>query len=94
MRDEVDLNAQVRVRGLPGLVFRPFSELLEYRGSGSVNDTKWKSQLLSGTRKMDERAPPSEEALRDAERIAGENPPPSKEGPKRLPSIFNRAGGR
>ncbi|MEN3941382.1 AsmA-like C-terminal region-containing protein [Prosthecobacter sp. SYSU 5D2] len=94
IRDAVDLSAQVRVRGLPGLVLRPFSELLEYHGTGSISDTQWKSQLLSGNRKTEERAPPSAEALRDAERIAGDNPPPTKDEPRRLPSIFSRPGGR
>lgn len=94
IRDNVDLTAQVRVRGLPGLVFLPFSELLEYRGTGSVSNPQWKSNLLSGNRKSTDRAPPSRENLRDAERIAKESLPAKKEAPKRPTSIFNRAGGR
>lgn len=47
IKDEVDLTAQVRVRGLPGIVFRPFSELLEYRGKGTVKDTQWSPAILN-----------------------------------------------
>lgn len=94
IRDAVDLTAQVRIRGLPGLVFLPFSELLEYRGTGSISKTSWKSNLLSGNKKATDRAPPSEENMEAAERIAGESLPPKKEEPKRPASIFNRPGGR
>ena len=44
--DAVDLTTQVRVRGLPGLVLRPFSELFEFRGEGSVTNTHWTPSLL------------------------------------------------
>jgi hypothetical protein len=44
--DQIDMNAQVRLRGLPGIVLLPFSELLEYRGTGSVADTRWEAKLL------------------------------------------------
>lgn len=47
IQDEVDLTAQVRMRGLPGIVLRPFSELLEYRGTGTVKDTKWTPAILN-----------------------------------------------
>ncbi|MCB1226116.1 MAG: hypothetical protein KDK99_09930 [Verrucomicrobiales bacterium] len=47
IRDEVDFEAQARFRGLPGLVFRPFSELLEYRAVGSIGDPQWKPSLFS-----------------------------------------------
>jgi hypothetical protein len=46
--DQIDMNAQVRLRGLPGIVLLPFSELLEYRGTGSVADTRWEAKLLRG----------------------------------------------
>lgn len=89
IRDAVDITAQVRIRGLPGLVFLPFSELLEYRGTGSISDTKWKSNLLSGGRKSGERAPPSSQNMRDAERIADEALPKKKTEPRRPGSLFN-----
>ncbi|MES2507066.1 MAG: AsmA-like C-terminal region-containing protein, partial [Verrucomicrobiota bacterium] len=95
IRDAVDLTAQVRIRGLPGLVFLPFSELLEYRGTGSVSDTNWKSNLLSSSKKATDRAPPSAANMQAAEKIAGESlPPPKKEEPKRPASMFSRPGGR
>lgn len=95
IRDAVNLTAQVRVRGLPGLVFLPFSELLEYRGTGSIQDTDWKSNLLRVGGKKGERAPPSEENMEEAERIAeGDRARVKVEEPKRPGSIFNRPGGR
>lgn len=63
IEDQVDLTAQVRVRGLPGIVFRPFSELLEFRGEGTVKDTKWTPSILKagqrerGTSEDDKSAP-------------------------------------
>lgn len=93
IRDAVDLTAQVRIRGLPGLVFLPFSELLEYRGTGSIKDTNWKSNLLSGNKKSTDRAPPAPENLRDAERISRESLPPKKNEGKRG-GLFTRPGGR
>ncbi|TDU64555.1 AsmA-like protein [Prosthecobacter fusiformis] len=94
IRDAVDLTAQVRIRGIPGLVFLPFSELLEYRGTGAISDTQWKSNLLSGNRKTTERAPPSAANMEEAERIARDSLPLKKEEPKKSGSIFNRPGGR
>lgn len=95
IRDAVDLTAQVRIRGLPGLVFLPFSELLEYRGTGSISDTNWKSNLLSSNKKATDRAPPSAANMQAAEKIAGESlPTPKKEEPKRPASMFSRPGGR
>jgi hypothetical protein len=32
----------VRVRGLPGIVLRPVSELLEYKATGTVGNPVWK----------------------------------------------------
>ncbi|MES2598085.1 MAG: AsmA-like C-terminal region-containing protein [Verrucomicrobiota bacterium] len=48
LNDRLDMNAQVRVRGLPGIVFLPFSELLEYKGSGALSNPKWEAKLLRG----------------------------------------------
>jgi hypothetical protein len=48
LRDELNMDAQVRARGLPGLVFLPFSELLQYKGTGSVGNPKWEPKLLRG----------------------------------------------
>lgn len=46
MDDRVDFDAQARVRGLPGLVLRPVSELLEYRARGTVSDPKWRPRIF------------------------------------------------
>ncbi len=97
IRDLLDLNAQVRVRGLPGIVFLPFSELLQYKGEGSVSDPKWSSRIFNASSqdKKEMREAPSEAAKREAERIAGEAPksilPLLK---KIIPPMFNRPGGR
>lgn len=96
IRDAVDLNAQVRIRGLPGLVFMPFSELLEYRGEGSIKDTEWNARILKGTQnKTTSREPPTAANLREAERIAGEGKKPvAPEQPKRPVPLFDRLGGK
>jgi hypothetical protein len=97
IRDLLDLSAQVRVRGLPGIVFLPFSELLQHKGEGSISNPKWTSKILKGVSSdnKDMRSAPTEEAKREAERIAGEAPksvlPLLK---KIIPPVFNRPGGR
>jgi hypothetical protein len=48
LNDRLDMNAQVRVRGLPGIVFLPFSELLEYKGTGPLGSPRWEAKLLRG----------------------------------------------
>lgn len=77
--DAVDLTTQVRVRGLPGIVLRPFSELFEFQGEGTVKDTRWTSSLLKG-------------GARDKE--AAESPKPSPSLRLPLPSFFNRSDSR
>lgn len=96
IRDDVDLTAQVRIRGLPGLVFLPFSELLEYRGTGPINNTKWSSNLLHIGSDNDNRAPPSAANIREAERISGEAAKRARqqEQDRKTPSLFSRPGGR
>lgn len=96
IRDDVDLTAQVRIRGLPGLVFLPFSELLEYRGTGPINSTKWSSNLLRLDNDKEDRAPPSAANMKEAQRISGEAARKAASEPesKRSGSLFNRPGGR
>jgi hypothetical protein len=73
IRDDIDFTAEVRVRGLPGIVFLPVSRLLEYKGEGTVGDPKWKPRLfgLTGSDKEGDRAAPTkaqlDAAVRDAE---------------------------
>ncbi len=71
LTDQIDMNAQVRVRGLPGIVLLPFSELLEYRGTGSVADTRWEARLLRGVGQTG----------RDEGNLRGASPPASAPEP-------------
>jgi hypothetical protein len=47
IEDKVAFDAQARIRGLPGIVLRPVSELLEYQARGTIGDPAWKSRLLN-----------------------------------------------
>lgn len=73
LNDNIDFTAQARVRGLPGLVLRPVSELLEFKGEGSAKRPHWRPRYLSlgsGRATGDERKPPkslADEAARQAE---------------------------
>ncbi|MDZ4290024.1 MAG: AsmA-like C-terminal region-containing protein [Prosthecobacter sp.] len=97
INDDLDFTAQVRVRGLPGLVLMPFTELFEYHGQGTITDTQWKPSLLQGANAQ--RAGSQRRPLlggdKTEEPVAGEEGKPAVGAPKRtLPSFFNRAGGR
>ncbi len=78
INDDLDFTAQVRIRGLAGIVLMPFSELVEYRGTGSISKPKWHSTLLSvGTQRKDKGGrEPTENGIREAERIGGSTPKP------------------
>jgi hypothetical protein len=90
IRDDIDFNAEVSIRGLTGLVLFPVTKLLAYKGSGTISDTKWHPRIFGGGNK-DERRPPTEMELREAQEIggnpskAGNTPPP----PKRKPLFGN-----
>jgi len=47
MEDKIAFDAQARIRGLPGIVLRPVSELLEYQARGTIGDPAWKSRLFN-----------------------------------------------
>jgi hypothetical protein len=47
IKDEVEFDAQARIRGLPGIVLRPVSELLEYQARGTIGDPAWKPRLFN-----------------------------------------------
>lgn len=96
IRDVLDLHAQVRVRGLPGIVFLPFSELLQYKGDGSISNPKWAARIFKGVSqdKKSKRDAPSEADKREAERIAGESPKSILPPKKISPPVFNRPGAR
>lgn len=90
IRDDIDFNAEVSIRGITGLVLFPVTKLLAYKGSGTVSDTKWTPRIFGGGNK-DDRKPPTEMQLREAQKIGGN---PSKavqepSPPKRKP-LFGR----
>jgi len=69
IRDDIDFNAEVRLRGL-GILLFPVTQLLAYKGSGTVGNAKWSPRIFGGGNK-DERKPPSERELREAKKISG-----------------------
>lgn len=85
IRDDIDFNAEVRLRGL-GILLFPVTQLLAYKGSGTVGDAKWSPRIFGGGNK-DERKPPTKEELREAQKIGGNptqrmsEPPPPKRKP-------------
>lgn len=91
IRDDIDFNAEVSIRGITGLVLFPVTKLLAYKGSGTVGDAKWHPRIFGGGNK-DERKPPTETELREAQKIRG-NPSQSTGGssepPKRKPLFGN-----
>lgn len=86
IRDALDLTAQVRVRGLPGIVFLPFSELLQYKGEGSISKARWTSKILKGVT-PDKRADKPES---EKEKPAPEPTSPKLQLKNLIPPIFNR----
>ncbi len=78
IRDDIDFNAEVRLRGL-GILLFPVTQLLAYKGSGTIGDTKWHPRIFGGGNK-DERKPPTETQLQEAQRIGG-NPAKPKVSP-------------
>ncbi len=78
IKDDINFTAQARVRGLPGLVLLPVSELLEYKGEGTVGRPNWHSHYFSAGegRRPDERIAPSAAELDAANKKAGQGVPP------------------
>ncbi len=95
LNDNIDFTAQARLRGLPGLVLRPVSELLEYKGEGSVGKPNWRPRYLSvgQERSSDERKPPTAAEIEAAKR--GEEPKveePSERKSRPIVPPFGRLG--
>lgn len=93
LNDEIDFKAQARVRGLPGLVLRPVSQLLEFKGEGTVGKPQWKPHLFGLTDTNEGRRPPTDAELDAAMRASGtqepQTAPPAEK--KRNPfNLFNR----
>jgi hypothetical protein len=85
IEDKVAFDAQARIRGLPGLVLRPVSELLEYQARGTIGDPAWKSRLLNfGGGAANTEAPKTTEEPKAME---------EEKKRLRLPSLF-RPGGK
>jgi hypothetical protein len=87
LKDDIDLYAQARMRGLPGFVLRPVSELLEFKGEGPIETPVWKPHLfgLGDGSNAGDRKPPTKRELDDAQRAAamgGDNAPDKRERPK------------
>ncbi|MDB6120587.1 MAG: AsmA-like C-terminal region [Verrucomicrobiaceae bacterium] len=61
IKDDINFTAKARARGLPGLVLLPVSELLEYKGEGTVKVPNWRPHYFSvgEGRRPDERIAPS-----------------------------------
>jgi hypothetical protein len=54
IEDRINFEAQAKVRGLPGLVFFPVSEILEYIGEGSVGEPLWRPRYFSASKEKSE----------------------------------------
>lgn len=89
IRDDIDFNAEVRMRGL-GILLFPVTQLLAYKGSGTISDTKWSPRIFGGGNK-DERKPPTEKELQEAQRIGGgpARPKAPSSQPKQRPLFGN-----
>lgn len=95
IRDDIDFNAEVSVRGIGGLVLFPVTKLLAFKGSGTVGNTKWLPRIFGGGNN-DERRPPTAQELREAQRIGSGNTKPApapatqkQQPPRRRPLFGN-----
>ena len=86
INDDIDFTAQARVRGLPGLVLRPVSELLEFRGEGPIGKPHWRSNYFSlgKGRNSNDRQPPTEAELEAARKESSDPPPEAPPKPRPL----------
>lgn len=97
INDQLNMNAQVRVRGLPGIVFLPFSELLEYKGTGDTSNPKWEAKLLRGVSQSDRASRPGNDPamIKDAGEKAAETIKPLlPQLKKALTPLFKSPGSR
>ncbi len=46
IKDNLDLDTRVNIRGVVGLLLFPVSKLFEYHGTGSLKNTKWSPKIL------------------------------------------------
>ncbi|MBE7498085.1 MAG: hypothetical protein HS117_24355 [Verrucomicrobiaceae bacterium] len=60
IRDDIDFDAEVRIRGILAIPTFLLSELLAYHGTGTVANTKWVPKILGGgARGSNDTPPPS-----------------------------------
>lgn len=88
LNDQIDFKAQARVRGLPGIVFRPVSQLLEFKGEGTVGNPQWKPHLFGLTDTDEGRKPPTKAEL-DAAAREGDGRAVKPEEPAKQKPLFN-----
>lgn len=60
LEDRIKFEAQVKFRGLPGLVLFPVSEIFEYVGEGSVGEPMWRPRYFSTTQEKEKFRKPGE----------------------------------
>jgi hypothetical protein len=100
IHDEIDFDAQVRVRGLPGLVLRPVSQLLQYKAQGTMAKPAWKPHLFGLTDSQTRRRRPTDAELEAAAALSkpaaasDEAPPTPPDSKPSGPSILKFFKGR
>lgn len=93
INDNIDLSAQARAKGLPGLVLRPVSELFAFKGDGPVGKPSWRPHLfgLTDGKTGNERKAPTDAELQQAERAGRtEQQAPEKKSTGRFLNPFQR----
>jgi hypothetical protein len=70
LENRIQFEAQARLRGLPGIVFFPVSEILEYVAEGSVGEPLWRPRYFSMTQQKEEFRQPNEAPTSPSENSA------------------------
>lgn len=87
IHNQVKLEAQAKIRGLPGFVLTPISELFEYVGEGTISDPQWRPKYFSTGKARPKLEVSPAEPRKEAEKPSAEEVPektPSKPGSRRL----------
>ena len=85
LEDRIQFEAQANFRGIPGIVFFPVSEILEYIGEGTVGNPVWRPRYFTATREKSEFRKPGEKP-----ETAPEAPAPPREPLIRIPKILRK----
>jgi hypothetical protein len=51
VRDSVDIDARINLRGAPGMLLYPVSKLLEYHAGGTISDPGWRPKIMPKLRR-------------------------------------------